>query len=48
MPNVDSTISVIDLVDYEEIKKITVGKNPGGVLTDSDGDVYVITRGNYG
>lgn len=48
VPNVDSTISVIDLVDFEEIKKITVGKNPGGVLTDSDGDVYVITRGNYG
>ena len=46
-PNVDSTISVINLSSLSEIKKITVGKNPGKVVTDSQGDVYVITRGNY-
>lgn len=46
-PNVDSTVSVINLSSLNEIKKITVGKNPGTVVTDSQGDVYVITRGNY-
>lgn len=46
-PNPDSTVSVIDLNTLTEIKKITVGINPGGVITDSQGDVYVITRGDY-
>ena len=47
-PNVDSTLSVIDLSTYQEITRVTVGKNPGGVRTDASGDVYVIVRGNYG
>ena len=47
-PLMDSTVSVIDLNTNSEIDRITVGKNPGGCLTDSEGDVYVITRGNYG
>lgn len=46
-PNVDSTVSVINLSSLQEIQKITVGKNPGSVVTDSQGDVYVISRGNY-
>jgi YVTN family beta-propeller protein len=46
-PNVDSTVSVINLATLQEIQKITVGKNPGTVKTDSQGDVYVIARGNY-
>lgn len=46
-PNVDSTVSVINLNTFQEIQKITVGKNPGVVVTDSEGDVYVIARGNY-
>jgi len=46
-PNVDSTVSVIDLGNYQEITRITVGKNPGGVQTDVNGDVYVISRGDY-
>lgn len=45
---VDSTVSVIDLATYSEITKITVGKNPGSVKVDAQGDVYVIARGNYG
>lgn len=45
---VDSTVSVIDLATYSEITKITVGKNPGSVKLDAQGDVYVIARGNYG
>jgi len=48
VPNVDSTLSVVDMVSRLEIKKITVGKNPGGIATDSEGEVYVIARGNYG
>lgn len=47
-PDVDSTVSVIDLATHTELLKITVGKNPGGVCVDSEGDVYVISRGNYG
>lgn len=47
-PNVDSTVSVIDLMDYSQQIKLTVGKNPGGLQVDDEGDVYVIARGNYG
>lgn len=46
-PLPDSTISVIDLNTHTEIKKITVGMNPGGVITDSQGDIYTVIRGNY-
>lgn len=46
-PQPDSTVSVIDLNTNTEIKKIKVGMNPGGVVTDSQGDVYVITQGDY-
>ncbi len=46
-PNVDSTVSVISLSSFQEIKKITVGKNPGAIKVDDQGDVYVIARGNY-
>jgi YVTN family beta-propeller protein len=47
-PVMDSTVSVIDLATHTETQKIVVGKNPGGMITDLDGDVYVITRGDYG
>ena len=46
-PNVDSTLSVIDLTSNTEVTKITVGKNPGAVITDNSGEVYVIARGDY-
>ncbi|MBI1838025.1 MAG: YncE family protein [Flavobacteriia bacterium] len=46
-PNVDSTVSVIGLSNLQELYKITVGKNPGSVKVDNQGDIYVITRGNY-
>jgi len=46
-PNVDSTVSVIDLTNNSELLKIVVGKNPGSVCVDNQGDVYVISRGNY-
>lgn len=47
-PIMDSTVSIIDLSNYTEITKLTVGKNPGGIKVDAQGDVYVIARGNYG
>jgi len=47
-PNYDNTVSVIDLNTFTEIKKITVGVNPGAMHADSEGDVYVVSRGNYG
>ncbi|NMA75217.1 MAG: YncE family protein [Bacteroidales bacterium] len=43
---VDHTVSVIDLQSFNEIKKIEVGPNPGKILPDSRGNVYVVTRGN--
>ena len=48
VPDVDSTVSVVNLSTNEELKKITVGPNPGGIVTDLEGEVYVISRGNYG
>ena len=47
-PNPDSTVSVIDLITHSEVSKITVGINPGNVVSDALGDIYVITRGDYG
>ena len=44
----DSTISVIDLVQFKELKKIKVNLNPGDIQADNSGDVYVISNGNYG
>ncbi|MDG1735992.1 MAG: hypothetical protein P8H94_09100 [Crocinitomicaceae bacterium] len=46
-PLMDSTVSVIDLNTLQEIKKITVGMNPGTIQADPFGDIYVVTRGNY-
>lgn len=44
----DSTVSVVDLISGSELYKITVGLNPGDVHVDANGDIYVITRGDYG
>lgn len=47
-PNYDSTISVIDIPSFEEIKRISCGINPGAIVADGQGDLYFIRRGNYG
>jgi YVTN family beta-propeller protein len=47
-PNYDTTVSVVDIASFTELKKIAVGMNPYTILPDAHGDVYVITRGNYG
>lgn len=46
-PTMDSTLSVIDLISETETIKITVGLNPGDMEIDSEGDLYVVTRGDY-
>jgi len=46
--NYDNTVSVIDIESFSEIKRISVVINPGKILADSEGDVYVVSRGNYG
>jgi YVTN family beta-propeller protein len=47
-PNYDNTISVIDPVTLSETDKIVIGTNPYTLQADAYGDIYVITRGNYG
>ena len=42
----DSTVSVVDIPTFKEIKKITVGLNPYKMASTSEGDVYVLSRGN--
>lgn len=44
----DSTVSVIDLATFAETKKIKVNINPGTLKADAYGDVYVVSKGNYG
>ena len=46
IPNYDSTISVVDINSFLEIKKINVGINPYKLEADSRGEVYVVSRGN--
>ncbi len=43
----DSTISVIDPATFKELRKIKVVINPDKLVADSQGDVYVISKGNY-
>lgn len=45
-PNYDNTVSVIDIPSFGEVKKITVGDNPGRIEADSYGNIYVTARGN--
>ena len=44
-PNYDNTVSVIDIPSFKETKKITVGNNPGKILPDRYGNIYVAVRG---
>lgn len=46
-PTMDSTVSIIDLNLETEINKITVGLNPGDMESDTEGELYVVVRGNY-
>lgn len=47
VPDYDKTISVIDLSTFKETKKIDVEVNLHRIKKDSEGDLYVTSRGNY-
>ncbi|MGQ9845941.1 MAG: YncE family protein [Bacteroidales bacterium] len=47
-PNYDNTVSVIDANTLTEIKRIQVQINPYVMVPDKYGDLYVVSRGNYG
>ena len=47
MPDYDSTLSVIDLTTFREIKRITVAKNLHRVRADKYGQLWVSSRGDY-
>lgn len=47
-PNYGNTVSVFDLATFSLIKDITVVINPTRIDADSQGDVYVVSNGNYG
>ncbi|MDR2473297.1 MAG: hypothetical protein LBD53_07045 [Tannerella sp.] len=43
----DKTVSVIDLSQFKEIKKIPVEINPRNMIVDNQNNVYVISIGDY-
>lgn len=47
VPNYDSTVSVIDLNTFKEIKKINVAINLHRLELDNHGNIYVSSRGDY-
>ncbi|TKG90143.1 YncE family protein [Puteibacter caeruleilacunae] len=47
VPNYDSTVSVIDLESFKEIKKIDVGINLHRMELDKYGKIWVSSRGDY-
>ncbi|MHC5308622.1 YncE family protein [Myroides sp. LJL116] len=47
VPNYDTTISVIDLTSFKEIKKIEVAPNLHRMQIDDNKDIYVSSRGDY-
>jgi DNA-binding beta-propeller fold protein YncE len=47
-PDVDSTVYKIDLETNTVTDTFVVGDNPGDVVIDSESDIYVVKRGDYG
>lgn len=43
----DKTVSVVDVASFKEDKKIGVVLNPEKMTVDSEGDIYLISNGNY-
>ncbi|WP_379091685.1 YncE family protein [Pedobacter sp. UC225_65] len=46
-PNYESTVSVIDLDSFKEIKRIEVAINLHRLKADRYGDLYITSRGDY-
>ncbi len=47
VPDYDNTVSVIDLVKFKELKKITVAINLHRMELDKYGNIWVSSRGDY-
>lgn len=47
-PDVDSTVYGIDLITETVKDTFIVGNNPGDLVSDDEGDIYVVKRGDYG
>ena len=47
-PNYGNTVTVFDLATFSPVKDITVVINPTRLDADAQGDVYVVSNGNYG
>jgi hypothetical protein len=45
--NYDTTVSVFDLSTFTKIKDIPVKMNPGQMKADKNGNIYVVSIGNY-
>jgi len=43
----DKTVSVIDIPSFTETKKIEVVFNPCNMVVDSEGDIYLVSMGDY-
>ncbi|QXP68793.1 YncE family protein [Polaribacter sp. AHE13PA] len=46
-PEYESTVSVVDIASFEETKRIEVDINLHRMQIDSEGDIYVSSRGDY-
>lgn len=46
-PDYETTISVIDIESFEEVKRIEVAENLHRLKIDKEGDLYVSSRGDY-
>lgn len=43
----DKTVSIVDIASFSETQKLEVVINPCNMVTDNQGDVYVVSMGNY-
>ena len=46
-PHYENTVSVVDLNSFREVKRIEVAPNLHRLKADSEGDLYVSSRGDY-
>ena len=44
----EKTVSVVDLKTFSEIQELEVGINPVHLHADNQGDIYVVSNGDYG
>lgn len=47
VPNYDTTVSVVDIPSFKEVKKIEVAINLHRMQIDRNGDIYVSSRGDH-